>query len=187
MKQYKKIINDKTVIKSRNQIVIKGQRTTKDKDGNDRVVETNVFNPTEEMLLADGWVEYTTPVYEPTIEDYRKRKKDEILRHDSSEEVNEFRINGMAVWLDKATRAGLMLRFQAEKAIGKVDTTLWYEGNQFKLTIDAAMQMLYVVENYASACYDNTQRHLSLIDNLETKEEIDTYDYRSGYPEKLEF
>lgn len=175
------------IIKTRNQIVIKGQRTIKDKDGNDKVVSTNTYNPTEEMILADGWVEYVTPVYEPTIEDYRQRKKDEILRFDSSKEVNEFRIKGISVWLDKATRAGLMLRFQAEKAVGKEDTTLWYEGHQFELTIDAAMQMLYMIENYASACYDNTQRHLSVIDNLSTKDELDSYDYRAGYPDKLEF
>ena len=46
------------IIKTRNQIVIKGQRTIKDKDGNDKVVSTNTYNPTEEMILADGWVEY---------------------------------------------------------------------------------------------------------------------------------
>lgn len=53
-------------IKTRNQIVIKGQRTIKDKDGNEKVVNTNTFNPTEEMILADGWVEYVPPTVEPT-------------------------------------------------------------------------------------------------------------------------
>lgn len=170
MKQYTK----DGQIKTRNQIVIR-------KDG------MNTYNPTEEMIFADGWVEYIPPVVEPSLEEYRKTKKDEIIRFDSSSEVNEFRINGISVWLDKATRAGLMLRFQAEKAIGKEDTTLWYEGHQFELTIDAAMQMLYVIENYASACYDNTQRHLSVIENLNTTEEVIAYDYRSGYPYKLNF
>lgn len=55
------------IIKTRNQIVIKGQRTIKDKDGNEKVVGTNTFNPTEEMILADGWVEYIVP--EPTEEE----------------------------------------------------------------------------------------------------------------------
>jgi hypothetical protein len=82
------------IIKPRNQIVIKGQRTIKDKDGNDKVVSTNTYNPTEEMILADGWVEYITPVYEPTIEDYRRDKIMEITRFDSSPEVNGFYIDG---------------------------------------------------------------------------------------------
>ena len=175
------------IIKTRNQIVIKGQRTIKDKDGNDKVVKTQIINPKEEMILADGWEEYVTPVYEPTIEDYRKRKKDEILRYDSSEEVNAFYMQGQPMWLDKSTRAGLMLRFQSEQATGKESTILWYGGHQYELTLALAFQMLYALEVYASACYDNTQRHLAAVDALESKEAIDAYDYREGYPDKLEF
>jgi hypothetical protein len=49
------------------------------------------------------------------------------------------------------------------------------------------MQMLYALEVYASECYDNTQLHLSNIDKLETLEEIAEYDYKVGYPKKLQF
>ena len=91
------------------------------------------------------------------------------------------------MWLDKATRAGLMLRLQAEQTMGKETTTLWYGANQYSLPIGIAMQMLLAIEIYASECYDNTQRHLAEVDKLETKEEIEAYDYRVGYPEKLEF
>ena len=161
-------------IKHSNEIVIR-------KDG------MNTYNPTEEMILADGWVEYVTPVYEPTIEDYRKRKNDEILRYDSSDDVNAFYMQGKSMWLDKATRAGLMLRLQAEQAIGKTSTTLWYGSQQFELPMEQAFQMLYALEVYASQCYDNTQRHLAAIQSLQTIDELDGYDYRSGYPEKLNF
>ena len=161
-------------IKHRNEIVIR-------KDG------MNTYNPTEEMILADGWEEYVTPIYEPTTDDYRRRKKDEIARYDSSEEVNAFYMQGQQMWLDKATRAGLMLRLQAEQAMGKEITTLWYGTHQFELPIVNAFQMLYALELYASQCYDNTQRHLAAVDALESKEEIDAYDYRTGYPEELEF
>lgn len=161
-------------IKHRNEIVIR-------KDG------MNTYNPTEEMILADGWEEYITPVYEPTIEDYRKRKKDEIARYDSSDEVNAFYMQGQRMWLDKATRAGLMLRLQAEQSMGKETTTLWYGSHQFELPMANAFQMLYALELYASQCYDNTQRHLAAVDALESKDEIDAYDYRTGYPEELEF
>ena len=46
--------------------------------------------------------------------------------------------------------------------------------------------MLDGIELYASACYDNTQRHLTNIGALSTVEEILAYDYTLGYPEKLE-
>lgn len=182
----KRYIKDR-IIKTRNQIVINGQRTIKDKDGNDKVVGTNTYNPTEEMILADGWVEYTTPVYEPTIDDYRKRKSDEILRYDSSDEVNAFYMQGQQMWLDKATRAGLMLRLQAEQAIGRASTILWYGNQQFEIPMVQAFQMLYALEVYASKCYDNTQRHLAAIQSLQTIEEVESYDYKAGYPAQLEF
>jgi hypothetical protein len=145
------------------------------------------INPTEEMILSNGWEEYIAPIYEHTIEDYRKRKKDEILRYDSSEEVNAFHMQGQRMWLDKVTRAGLMLRFQAEQAMGNEYTTLWYGTNQYELPLLGAFQMLYALEVYASQCYDNTQRHLANIENLDTKEEIESYDYKVGYPPLLEF
>lgn len=174
MKKYRKIVDGKPVIKPRNKIVVV-------KDGK------QFINPQEEVILANGWEEYVAPIYEPTVEDLRVIKQDEILAFDSSDEVNAFFMQGKRMWLDKATRAGLMLRFNAEVAMGKETTTLWYEGSMFELPITNAIQMLYAIENYASACYDNTQKHLVAIDGLNTKEEIEAYDYRSGYPQQLEF
>jgi hypothetical protein len=110
-----------------------------------------------------------------------------IMDYDSSEGVNQFTIGGVSMWLDKATRAGLMLRFQAESAMGKTETALWNEGQQYPLTLELAFQMLYALEVYASACYDNTQRHLGNVEALTTKAEVETYDYTTGYPEKLAF
>lgn len=187
MKRYTKEIDGKPVIKTRNQIVIKGKRTIKDKDGNEKVVSTNTYNPTEEMILADGWVEYVTPIYEPTIEDYRRDMINEIKRFDSSNEVNGFYIGEFEVWLDKATRVGLKLRFDAEIASGKAETILWYEGMQFPLELSMAVQMLNTIELYASACYDNTQAHIANVNTIEDIESLKNYDYRTGYPDKLRF
>ena len=176
MKQYTKTIDGKTVIKTRNQIVVVA-------NGRQHI------NPTEEILLANGWTEYVIP--EPTAEELlltaRQRKARKIERYDSSSEVNQFYVSEIPVWLDKATRAGLLLRFQAEKAQGLVSTSLWYNGTQFPLNVEQAIQMLYAIELYASACYDNTQRHLAAINELKTIEEIEQYDYKVGYPDKLNF
>lgn len=160
------------------------------KSGNNIVVHLGgkqTINPSEEMILADGWVEYVPPVYERTIADYIRDKKNEIKWFDSSEEVNIFYIQDLPVWLDKATRAGLKLRFEAEIAMGKTDTVLWYDSIQFPLPLEQAMKMLYAIEVYASACYDNTQKHLAAVDKLKTIEEVEDYAYRHDYPEKLRF
>ena len=184
----KKYIKD-GIIKTRNQIVLHGTRTIKDKDGKEKEVKTQIINPKEEMLLADGWVEYVTP--EPTEEELLSRAKRnkvrEIEAYDTSSEVNCFYMQGQPMWLDKSTRAGLMLRFQAEQSMGKTETTLWYGSVMYTLLIDSAMAMLMALEVYASQCYDNTQRHLAEVNALETIEAIESYDYRVGYPEKLEF
>lgn len=110
-----------------------------------------------------------------------------IKNYDTSSDVNQFYVQDNPIWLDKATRAGLLLRFQAEQAQEVEDTALWYDGMQFPLKVSQAIQMLYAIEMYASACYDNTQRHLAAVKELKTIEEIQNYDYRTGYPEKLRF
>lgn len=122
-----------------------------------------------------------------TIEQAKIEMKSRIIGYDSSEEVNIFSIQGLNVWLDKATRSGLKLRFEAEQAMGQENTILWYNNMQFPLLVKDAIQMLYAIEIYASACYDNTQRHLAEVDRLESIEDIDAYDYTAGYPEKLQF
>lgn len=163
-------------IKNRKHIVIT-------KDG------MTTFNPTEEMLLEDGWEVYVAP--EPTEEELLARakrdKKREIEHYDSSSEVNEFYVNDVPMWLDKSTRTGLMLRFNAEIAVKKQDTVLWYGEVSIPLQLNTAVQMLYALEVYASACYDNTQAHYAAVDALETIDEVENYDFRNGYPEKLRF
>lgn len=138
----------------------------------------------DEMYIVMGVSE------EQRIELLRSKLKDAILRYDSSPHVNSFVIGGQELWLDKATRVGLKLRFEAEKRLGKAETTLWQDGKQFPLPLVGdvtALDMLDGIELYASACYDNTQRHLSVINALESADAIKAYDYTEGYPQKLVF
>jgi hypothetical protein len=174
MKKYVKEIEGKKVYKTRQQIVIS-------KNG------MSTYNPTEEMILSDGWVEYVYIEHEKTIEEYKNEKINEIKHYDESSLVNEFYIQGIPVWLDKSTRVGLKLRFESEIAMGKTETSLWYDDIQFPLQLENAMQMLFAIELYASACYDNTHYHISRVNVLENIEDIKNYDYTIGYPEKLQF
>ena len=150
-----------------------------------------IFNPTEEMLLEDGWVEHKLPETNVSDEEVLAMEKehiiDDILTYDSSPEINLFYVNDIPVWLDKTTRAGLMLRFQAEKELQKTSTTLWYDIYVFTIPIDTAIKLLYAVEVYASQCYDRTQYHINAIKRLKNIDEVKTYDYKTGYPEKLKF
>jgi hypothetical protein len=179
MKNYEKTIDGRVVRLSAKNIVIT-------KDG------MTTTNPTHEQIIADGWVEYIAPPKpEPTAEELlalaKRDKKRNITYYDKSVAVNSFYIGDTQMWLDKETRTGLKLRFEAEIAMGKTDTTLWADGVQYPLSLETAIQMLYALEIYASACYDNTQAHLAAIDTMTTVEEVEAYDHTSGYPEKLRF
>ena len=125
-----------------------------------------------------------------SMECQKRLLRERILAYDSSDHVNSFTIGGYPTWLDKATRVGLKLRFEAEKRIGKTETTLWQNGVQFPLPLTGdvtALDMLDGIELYASACYDVTQMHLANIVTLTSVEEVKKYDHTAGYPEKLKF
>lgn len=189
MKRY--IKNNK--IKTRNQIVIKGQRIIKDKYGNDKVVITNTYNPTEEMIFADGWVEYIAPIYEPTIEDHKSDKIKEIEIYDSSPEVNKCYIKNAGVelsyWADKSERSSL--KSAVNDCIIMNRNTYRLDLRDIGLSVDIAcnklLEMLSALEVYAIDCYNKTTDHIFNVNGLTTIEEIENYDYRSGYPEKLIF
>ena len=188
--RFTKKINGITIIETRNNIVLNINETIQDpKTGEMIDVITQTFNPSDELLFEDGWILYEEP--EPTEEDIFNEAKKELISnieyYDSSSDVNMFFIQGLPVWLDKATRAGLKLRFEAEIAMGKTETALWYGNLQFPLPLDTAIQMLYAIEVYASECYDNTQAHLANVNVIDNLEELQNYDYTSGYPEKLNF
>jgi hypothetical protein len=187
---FTKTINDSTVVRSRKNIVVNRQDNIMNPDtGEMELNYLQTFNPTDEILFADGWELYIPPVptEEQILANARRDKKNDINSYDGSSAVNEFYIQDIPVWLDKATRAGLKLRFEAEIAMGKTETALWYNNMQFPLELNLAMQMLYAIEIYASECYDNTQLHLANIDKIEALDAVLEYDYTVGYPEKLRF
>lgn len=105
----------------------------------------------------------------------------------SRDTVDQFYIGDYKTWIDKATRMGLQLRFEAELASGITDTVLWQDGASFPLNVDVAIQMLKAIELYASACYDNTHKHLATINKLETINDLLMYDYTIDYPNILHF
>lgn len=124
------------------------------------------------------------------VECHRWMLKEMIAAYDSSEAVNSFSIGGYPTWLDKATRVGLKLRFEAEIRLGKTETTLWQNGMSFPLPLvgdTTALDMLDGIELYASSCYDVTQMHLAAVNTLLTASEVLAYDYKAGYPTKLAF
>ena len=110
----------------------------------------------------------------------------EIAAYDTSDKVNGFVLNGLLVWLDKATRVGLMNSTTIAKASGKQTTTLWLGGLKLVVDCDKAIQLLSALEMYALECFNVTASHKQAVSELTTIEEVEAYDYKSGYPKMLE-
>ena len=108
-----------------------------------------------------------------------------IEKYDSSTAVNSFLLNGMEVWLDKATRVGLMNSTTIAKSMGQKTTTLWLGSYQLEVDCDKAIQLLSALEMYALECFNVTAAHKKAVSELDNIEDVLTYDYKSGYPEKL--
>lgn len=117
----------------------------------------------------------------------KQKKLQEITSYDTSSNVNSFTLDGEQVWLDKDTRVGLMNSTNIQKAAGQENTTLWFEGKSYTIPCDTAIQMLSALELYALECYNVTAQHKANVEALTTKEEVEAYDYTTGYPDKLNF
>lgn len=137
----------------------------------------------------DGlFIDVAAPNAASVLSALKQKQLEELKKYDSSDKVNRIIFRGEQIWLDKATRNGLLMRLSAEQQAGIKTTTLWY-GNSKSYTLDVedAITMLYAIERYASQCYDNTQRHAKAISELFTEEEMYNYDFTTGYPEVLVF
>ena len=134
----------------------------------------------------DGmFLDVSNPNEDSVLSAVKELKISDLMVYDSSEDVNQFTYQGVKMWLDKATRNGLLMRFNAEKAQGIEITTLWYDGIEYTLRVEDGISMLYAIELYASKSYDNTQKHMNAISELDTLEEVISYDYTVGYSDKL--
>ena len=109
----------------------------------------------------------------------------EIEKHDKSSAVNGFMLNGQHVWLDKATRVGLMNSTSIAKAMGQPTTTLWFGDAKLVVDCDKAIGLLSALEMYALECFNVTAAHKKAVAELNTVEDVLGYDYTKGYPEQL--
>lgn len=116
----------------------------------------------------------------------QKMLLEKITEWDTSEAVNGFILNGQRVWLDKATRVGLMNSTTIAKGMGQATTTLWLGDVKLVVECDKAIQLLSALEMYALECFNVTAAHKKAVAEMGTVEEVLGYDYTAGYPKMLE-
>ena len=133
-------------------------------------------------LVSEEWRERC----KATLEKAKKEKLAAILAYDTSSDVNGFMLNGNKVWLDKETRVGLMNSTQITRDMGHDTTTLWFDGYKLEVRCDMAIMLLSSLEMYALECFNVTAAHKKAVSELTTIEEVEAYDYKTGYPKQLD-
>ena len=113
----------------------------------------------------------------------KENKLQELKGYDKSNDINNFSFAGQDMWITRNDRQTILTRLNSNKTIGLEKDTI----NGVELPIDTWIGIISQIENYASKCYDKTQEHKSNIEKLTIREEVENYNFKVGYPDKLEF
>lgn len=121
------------------------------------------------------------------VEAWRTLRRAQIEGYDRSDAVNSFTLHGQRMWLDKATRVGLVNSLSAERDAGLTTSTLWADGQPIELPIDDALAMLRTLELYALACYRATATLLATVAAAPTASSLRHLPLHTPYPPQLTF
>lgn len=113
--------------------------------------------------------------------EYKNILKAKINIYDKSEAVNSFMLGDQNLWLDKATRVGLMHLANCSTE----DIQLVLGDQVLTFSPEFVKEFLAKLEVYAGKCYVQTQKHLMAVNALNNPADIINYDYTTGYPEKI--
>ena len=140
----------------------------------------------DEGEIQKAFAEFSVKMDALKLEQAKVDKIAEIAAYDTSSSVNGFVLNGLLVWLDKATRVGLMNSTTIAKAAGQETTTLWLGGLKLVVDCDKAIQLLSALEMYAMSCFNVTAAHKKAVSELKTIKEVEAFDVTADYPKQLE-
>lgn len=158
-------------------------------------VENGVFTgiPSEEQLYEWGFREWIEPAPTPTqlLERAKSSKVAEIEAYDQSDEVNGFDIvvggQTMATWLTPDKRSDYKNSLDSAELLGMTEVHPVFNGVALTIPIQTAKMALAKIQIYANQCYGVTEQHKVNVEALTTIEEVEAYQYESGYPERLRF
>lgn len=166
------------------------------KDGifwNEISIELNgmrIWNPSEEQLVTAGYTEYVepTPAPEQLLERAKQQKISELMAYDNSDAVNQFFLGEYPLWLDFNERERLKAQIESRLRLGYQTMTKTYEGiPAVTFPLSAWQAMSDQLEAYAGDCQEVTNEHKAAINSLLTVQEVEAYDFTTGYPPKLSF
>lgn len=134
--------------------------------------------------LSDEQYDELYPIVDE-LGDAKRTKLMAINVYDQSDNVNQFMLGGVPMWLDAPTRQTLRISIETYQATGAETVTKWFGGQQFTFPTSAWLQMLNALEVYAAEALNATEAHKAAVMAMDNVEDIENYDITVGYPEKL--
>lgn len=145
-----------------------------------------IINPKPEDYEKAGYFE--TEVEEDSgnrLELAKEEKIKEIMKYDSSSDVNGFYLNGIHGWFTPTERSNFSTSIRSAEILGEKTITLLIEGQTVDLPIDTAKILLAKVQRYADDCYIVTQKHIRKVQEMTGIAEIREFDITSEYPKNI--
>lgn len=122
-----------------------------------------------------------------TLEMVKEAKINEIKSYDNSPSVNTCLINGVSCWIDAGARAKLMCSLISASNRGDDTVTFPLMDTSFTLPTKTAFEFLDQLNGDADKRANVTMNHISNVLSLESSLDVESYDYKVGYPEYLSF
>lgn len=139
----------------------------------------------DESKLRAAFAQFSAKMDALKLEQAKSEKIAEITAYDKSSAVNAFYLNGEQHWLDFNLRDRVFDGNERIAYKGREETSLWLDGKCFVMPIAVAQDLICTIEVYAKDCYNVTATHQAEVNKLKTIEEVEAYNYKTGYPEKL--
>lgn len=158
--------------------------------------DMRVWNPSDEQMVAAGYTEYVEPepvppTPEELLEQAKAGKIEALEGYDKSDAVNGFDISvgGQTItgWLTPAERANYKNSLDSAELLGLEVVHPVFGGQELTIPVQTAKMALAQIQIYADRCYIATEQHRTAIEQLQTIEDVEAYDYTAGYPDRLVF
>lgn len=126
---------------------------------------------------------------ERTLEDAKRDMLSKIYEYDYSENVNSFTINGaITAWFSVQERLNYQRSVDAALSEDQnANMQFFVNDTLLEVPAAAAKSMLSQIQLYADKCFIVTKTHKLAVEKLTTIEEVDNYNFKTSYPEKLNF
>ena len=160
-------------------------------DGSVTCYECMTDREPDMAVLGEDLKVWKAYVAERELKTAKAQKLAELEAYDSSDAVNGFEVvkDGQAItaWIEPGKRSNYRGSLEDCVLLGVTDIKVPIAGMLIPMTVSDARVKLAQVQLYADSCAIVTERHRAAVAQLHTVQEVEGYDFTTGYPERLTF